>query len=181
MSIVPPDMVMRLSLISFPVAPSKETIESAKAPVGPITSPVPRTLPHLSPVPAVESAMRTVPLAPTPRRASTVEKVYKSPFVVRGEAPPPAAAHVPSARRKLVVPPPDSGTRPLSSDVNTGRIAFTCATVRSEAFAVPPVLLPLIVRVAICAAFALVTALLAIVVANEPVPEPVTSDVSVIV
>jgi hypothetical protein len=36
---------------------------------------------------------------------------------------------VPSARRKLDVPPPLSGVRPLSVDVNTFRAAVVCAMV----------------------------------------------------
>jgi len=64
---------------------------------------------------------------------------------------PGGAAQVPSALRKFVVPPPDEGANPLRDDVNAGRIALTCATVKSKGLAVPPVLLPLIVNVGICA------------------------------
>ena len=41
-------------------------------------------LAHFSPVASPEAAVKTVPLAPTPKRASTVEKVKISPFVVNG-------------------------------------------------------------------------------------------------
>jgi hypothetical protein len=41
---------------------------------------------HFSPVVSAESAVKTVPFAPTPKRASTVLKVYRSPLVVNGEA-----------------------------------------------------------------------------------------------
>src|SRR5277367_5194315 len=84
---------------------------------------------------------------------------------------PGGTAHVPSALRKLVVPPPDNGAKPFKVLVNIGSMAFTCATVRSAALAVPPVLLPLIVRVAICARLELVTVFVAIVAATDWLPE----------
>src|SRR5215472_17974441 len=50
---------------------------------------------------------------------------------------------------------------------------ITCATVRSAAFAVAPVLLPFSVLVAICAASALVMPLVATLTVTAPVPPPV--------
>jgi hypothetical protein len=62
--------------------------------------------------------------------------------------PVPATAQVPSALKKFTVPPPENGTRPFKVEVNTGRIAFTCATVRAVGVVLPPVLLPRIVSLA---------------------------------
>jgi hypothetical protein len=98
-------------------------------------------------------AFATVPAKPL---VDTTETVVTVPPVPDG------AAHVPSALKKFVEPPPEAGAKPLRDEVKTGRIALTCATVKSIGFAVEPVLLPLIVNVAICAALALVTALFAI-------------------
>jgi hypothetical protein len=62
---------------------------------------------------------------------------------------------------------------------NWSSIAVTCVAERSEGVAAEPVLFPFNVSAPIVASFAFVTA--ASVVANEPVPEPVTSPVKVIV
>jgi hypothetical protein len=56
---------------------------------------------------------------------------------------PVGAAQVPSARRKLVVPPAEAGTKPCSDEVKRFSIAVTWAAVRSDGLAEPPVLLPL--------------------------------------
>jgi hypothetical protein len=47
------------------------------------------------------------------------------------EVAPGGAAHVPSALKKFTEPPPLKGARPFKVEVKTGRIALTCATVRS--------------------------------------------------
>ncbi len=48
------------------------------------TFPPPAGATHFNPVASAESAVKTVPFAPTPKRASTVVKVNKSPLVVNG-------------------------------------------------------------------------------------------------
>ena len=95
--------------------------------------------------------------------------------------PPDGAAHEPSARRKLVVPPPDNGASPFSVELNVSRSAVACVPVRSSGDPVPAVVRPLIVAVETFDNLELVTTPLAIVVAKDPVPLPVTSDVRVMV
>jgi len=80
-------------------------------------------LPCRMPVTVVESviagvlvAVATVPANPLADTTETLVTVPPEPL---------GAAHVPSARKKLVVPPPDDGARPFKLDVNTGRIALT--------------------------------------------------------
>lgn len=98
---------------------------------------------------------------------------------------PVGAAHVPSAFRNLPAaasPDPGAGARPLVPPLPLSptigfSIAVACVTVRSAAFAVEPVLLPLMVLPPIWAALAFVTAFDAIVAAAAPGPEAVTSPV----
>src|SRR5262252_10816424 len=60
--------------------------------------------------------------------------------------PPPAGAlHVPSALRKLVVPPPLLGTRPCSVELKRLRSAVSCVLVTSIGGAALAVLFPLYV------------------------------------
>ena len=98
------------------------------------------------------------------------------------------ATHVASARRNfLAAADPDVGasTRPCvppdpESPTNTGSIALTDAMLRSVGAPVP-LERPLTVGPVMSASFALVTTPAAMVEANEPVPDPVTSPVNVIV
>lgn len=69
------------------------------------------------------------------------------------------AAHVPSALKKLDVPPPEAGAIPCKEDVNWLRSAVSWVAVISAGFAVVPVLFPLYVWAAMVAILALVTAL----------------------
>ena len=57
--------------------------------------------------------------------------------------PPAGTAQVPSARRKLVVPPPDAGARPFAEDVKLFRSAVACVPVMAIGVAAAPVLLPI--------------------------------------
>ena len=57
--------------------------------------------------------------------------------------PPAGTAHVPSALRKLVVPPPDRGTKPFSVEVKLSRSAVACVPVMAMGTAAEPVLLPM--------------------------------------
>ena len=67
------------------------------------------------------------------------------------------------------------------SSVSNERTSLALFPVRASISPVPAVLLPNILLVGICCIFAKVTASSAMVVAKEPVPLPVTSQVSVIV
>ena len=67
------------------------------------------------------------------------------------------------------------------SEVASQRTLLAELAVKSSTSPVPAVLLPSILLVAICCIFANVTASSAMVVAKEPVPVPVTSQVRVIV
>jgi hypothetical protein len=106
-----------------------------------------------------------------------------SPNVVIGlvKPVPAGAAHVPSALKKFVVPPPDAGAKPFNVDEKTFNIAVACVTLKSSTLPVAAVVRPLNVAVATCANMAFVTTLFAIVVAMDVVPDPVTLPVNVIV
>jgi hypothetical protein len=108
-------------------------------------------------------AVATVPL--TPLAVVTDTEVT--------DPPPPGVVQVPSARRKLVVPPPDAGARPLRVLENTSNRAVAWVALRSSTFPVAAVVLPLNVAVATWASMALVTLLapMAVVIAVVPVPE----------
>ena len=58
------------------------------APVIKVIAPLLAGAAHFRPVACALSAVKTVLLAPTPRRVSEVLKVYRSPFVVKGDAAP---------------------------------------------------------------------------------------------
>ena len=114
---------------------------------------------------------KSVPLVPNVKAATDVT------------VPPPlgGAAHVPSALRKFVVPPPDAGASPLSVELNTSSIAVTLVPLSAIGVAADPVLLPIIEFAERFAILAKVTEPADIDAANDPVPDPVTSPVSVIV
>lgn len=65
---------------------------------------------------SVEVNKGSVASVPVEEASKRVEAVYVKFVAVTG------AAHVPSARRKLLVPPPDNGTKPASVEVNNGRV-----------------------------------------------------------
>jgi hypothetical protein len=62
---------------------------------------------------------------------------------------PGGVAHVPSARKNVVVPPPDAGVKPCKLELNKLSIAVTCVAVSAVGVADPAVLLPRIVSAAI--------------------------------
>jgi hypothetical protein len=105
-----------------------------------------------------------------------------SPNVVIGfvNPVPAGAAHVPSALKKFVVPPPDAGAKPFNVVVKTFNIAVAWVTLKSSTLPVAAVVRPLNVAVATWANLALVTTLFAIVVEIDVVPDPVTLPVNVI-
>ena len=88
---------------------------------------------------------------------------------------------MPSARKKLAVPPPDAGTSPFSAVVNVSRSAVTSVPLAFSGLPDPAVTRALIVPKAMFASLSLPTASAAMVVAKLPVPLPVTSPVKVIV
>lgn len=98
-------------------------------------------------------------------------------------APTGGTVHVPSAFKNLPAaasPAAGAGAMPLVppepvSPITAGSMASVCAAVRSCGLAVAPVLLPLIVKVGIWPALALVTALSAIVAGTFPGPFATTS------
>jgi hypothetical protein len=94
---------------------------------------------------------------------------------------PDGAAHVPSARKKFVVPPPDAGTKPFNADVNVFNNVVACVPVNVSTLPVAAVTLPKNEPVATCANIALVTTLFAMVVVIAVAPDPVTSPDNVIV
>jgi hypothetical protein len=55
---------------------------------------------------------------------------------------PDGAAHVPSARKKFVVPPPDAGTNPFNADVNVFNSVVACVPVKFSMSPVPDVTRP---------------------------------------
>ena len=65
-------------------------------------------------------------------------------------------AQVPSALKKLAVPPPEDGASPLSAEVKVSNIAVVWVPVKSNGAAVAPVLLPLMVFAGIVASLAFV-------------------------
>ena len=77
----------------------------------------------------------------------------------------PGATQVPSALRKLVVPPPLAGARPLAALPNTSSIAVAWVPVRSSPLAKAPVLLAFNVLAAI---WSIRLALLAPVISGVP-------------
>ena len=100
-------------------------------------------------------------------------------------SPEPAmVAHVPSPLRYLVASPEaGAGTRPLvppepESPIIAFRMAVDWVADRTSGTPVDAVVRPMKLAVAMFAIFARVTALLAMVAANDPVPLPVTSPVS---
>lgn len=136
------------------------------------------------PVPVCDKNCFVVVILPANLAAAPPVVAYiVSPNVVIGlvKPVPDGAAHVPSARKKLVVPPPDAGAKPFNADVNVSNNAVACVAVRSSTLPVAAVVRPLNVAVATCANMALVTTLFAIVVAMDVVPDPVTFPVNVIV
>jgi hypothetical protein len=94
---------------------------------------------------------------------------------------PDGAAHVPSARKKFVVPPPDAGTNPFNADVNVFNSVVACVPVNVSTLPVAAVTRPKNEPVATCANIAFVTTLLAMVVVIAVAPDPVTSPDNVIV
>ena len=91
--------------------------------------------------------------------------------------PPPAAAQVPSALRKFVVPPPEAGTTPCRVELKTFKNAVTCVAVNAMGVAGDPVLLPMIEFAAKFAICAKPTAPFAIVAVAAPDPLVVTCPV----
>lgn len=98
------------------------------------------------------------------------------------ETPDPAgAAHVPSALKKFVVPPPDAGTTPFNVDEKTSNNVVACVPVKFSTLPVAAVTRPKNDAVAIVCIFANVTTLFAMVVVIAVAPDPVTSPDNVIV
>lgn len=165
---VPNAGVVRVGLVAKTTFPEPVVVAAEIAVPSPFRIPV--TLVERV-IAGVDVAVATVPAKPF---ADTTDTEVTVPI-------PPGSAHVPSALKKLEVPPPEAGARPFKVFVKTGRIALTCATVKSAALAVPPVLLPLMVKVAIWASLEFDTTFGCIVVAKLPVPDPDTSLVKVMV
>ena len=84
---------------------------------------------------------------------------------------PAGAAHVPSARKYVVVPPPLAGANPFSVLLNVFNSAVACVAVKSSGAPVPAVVRPLNVAVDTLANLALVTTPLSMV---QVVPDPET-------
>ena len=104
------------------------------------------------------------------------------PDVPDPETPDPdGAAHVPSARKKFVVPPPDAGTNPFNAVVNVFNSVVAWVPVNVSTLPVAAVTRPKNEPVATCANIALVTTLFAMVVVIAVVPDPVTLPDNVIV
>src|SRR3990167_6400616 len=59
-----------------------------------------------------------------------------------GVEPPPGTAQVPSALKKLVVPPPLAGASPFNAEVNTSSKVVACVPVSSSVSPLAPEILP---------------------------------------
>ena len=116
-----------------------------------------------------EAILKSVPEVPVANVCVVAVRVFNDAIPV-----PEGTAKVPSARKKLAVPPPLAGVKPFAVEENTSNRVVACVPVMSVALAVAPVLFALNVLAAIVASFALVTTLLLMVVA---LPTLVTSPV----
>src|SRR5882672_8760500 len=94
---------------------------------------------------AIEAAV------PAPLCHTSMEPNLAARFTVLPPPPPPAGAvHVPSARRKFVVPPPEADTQPGKELVNTLHSVVSCAAVMGVAGAGEPLTFPATVLFGYC-------------------------------
>src|SRR5690242_2009650 len=89
--------------------------------------------------------------------------------------------HVPSARRKFVVPPPEAGANPFAPEVTTSSSAVAWVPVRDSTSPVPAVVRPRNLAVDTCASMGRVTLLAPMAVVIAVVPDPDTSPDKVMV